>query len=153
MADRKMTHMTEVAGESATSHVGVVLTQPSNFKYPPPSRPDGRNVDGLKRRMRRAGRSSPRQYRDLTGRRVFTSSCGGILHCRNLLVCRPHFAWLFKNNRNNFKKQLLDLPRTTVRGCKNAAWLRGVKMSCFYKLLELFPFELTGKNMNNLPHG
>ena len=93
---------------------------------------------------------------------------------------------------NNFRKQLLVLPRTTrhslrsacslphglrttarggyVRGYKNAAQecacreairsgernartakqpqgpARGEKMSCFYKLLELFPFELIGKD-------
>ena len=39
---------------------------------PPPSLLDGHNVDGLTRRMRRVGRLSPKQYRNLTGRRVFT---------------------------------------------------------------------------------
>ena len=38
----------------------------------PPPQFDGRNVGGLTRRIRRAGRSSPKQYRNLTGRRVFT---------------------------------------------------------------------------------
>ena len=50
---------------------------------PPPSQLDGRNIGGLARRMRRAGRSSSKQYRNLTGRRVFTSSCDGISLRRN----------------------------------------------------------------------
>jgi hypothetical protein len=39
----------------------------------------------------------------------------------------------FENNMNNLKKQLLVLPRTTVRGHESAALLRGGEC-CFYKL-------------------
>ena len=49
----------------------------------PPSQLEGRNIGGLTRRMRRIGRLSPKQYRDLTGRRVFTLSSGGFSPCRN----------------------------------------------------------------------
>ena len=41
---------------------------------PPPSLPDGRNIGHSARRIRRAGRSYPKQFRNLTGRRVFAAS-------------------------------------------------------------------------------
>ena len=50
---------------------------------PPPSQLDGRNIGHSTRRMRRAGRSSPKQFRNLARRRVFASSCDGILRYRN----------------------------------------------------------------------
>ena len=50
----------------------------------PPSQPDGRDVGGLTRRMRRAGRSSPKQHHNMIRRRVLTSSCGRISHRRVL---------------------------------------------------------------------
>ena len=44
---------------------------------------DGRSVGGLTRRMRRVGRLSPKQFRNLARRRVFALSSDGISLCRN----------------------------------------------------------------------
>ena len=49
----------------------------------PPSQLNGRNIGYFARRMRRVGRLSPKQYRNLTWRRVFTSPSGGFSLCRN----------------------------------------------------------------------
>ena len=55
--------------------VGYASNTPSQF--------DGRNVGGLTRRMRRVGRLSPKQFRNLARRRVFALSSDGISLCRN----------------------------------------------------------------------
>ena len=49
----------------------------------PPPQLDGRDVGGLTRRLRRVGRPSPKQYRNLARRRGLTSSSGGFSLCRN----------------------------------------------------------------------
>ena len=53
------------------------------LQTPPPSQLEGCNVGGLKWRLRRVGRLSPKQFRNLARRRVFASSCDGIWVCRN----------------------------------------------------------------------
>ena len=50
---------------------------------PPPSQLNGRNIGGLTWRMRRVGRLSPKQFRNLARRRVLTLPCDGILRYRN----------------------------------------------------------------------
>ena len=58
----------------------------------PPSQFDGRNVGGLTRRMRRVGRSSPKQFRNLTGRRGFMSLEGGVpFRCVSHFQCGRKF--------------------------------------------------------------
>ncbi len=64
---------------------------------PPPSQLNGRNIGHSARRMRRVGRLSPKQYHNLTGRRVFALSSDGISLCRNhveqeQLVCKTAAA-------------------------------------------------------------
>jgi hypothetical protein len=64
------------------------------------------------------------------------------------------FGISFQNNMDNLKKQLLVLPRTTVRGYENAARLRGEKedvvftscSSCFQLNLE-FQHVLHGSTL------
>ena len=79
------THGQRVAGGSriARNVRGMRVRGLCMLQIPPPSQLEGRNVGGLKRRMRRVGRLSPKQYRNLTRRRVFASSCDGISLCRN----------------------------------------------------------------------
>ena len=66
-------------------------------QIPPPSQLNGRNIGHSARRMRRVGRLSPKQYHNLTGRRVFALSSDGISLCRNhveqeQLVCKTAAA-------------------------------------------------------------